>query len=370
MKKIINNSYKNRGIEKAVLAFLTFLILLSCNKDKDFGEQVNDNSLPYSKTIGIYVVNEGNFGSGNSSVSFIDLVNQQTLNHIFFNANQRPLGDVAQSITLYKNKAYIVVNNSAKIEVVDMDDFKSLATIEGFVSPRHLLFINTRKAYVSDLYSNKISIINPDNNSITGQIDVKASTEEMRMVNNRVFAINWTGNRVFVIDCLNDSLVKTLVVTQEPNSMVIDKDSMIWILSSGGYLHQEIPSITKINPFTLLVEQEFEFDNQLLSPSSLSINGSGDTLFYINNGICKTSIYSPNLSVKPFIEKKSYNFYKTAVDPNNHSVYVTEAVDFVQSGYLFSFTKQGEKLDSFKLSIIPSQIVFNQTCCNADQSEN
>src|SRR6478609_285942 len=63
---------------------------------------------------GVYVVCEGNYGSGNSTISFY---NKGTVaNDIFKAANGRPIGDQAQSITIYKDKAYVLVQNSGKIE--------------------------------------------------------------------------------------------------------------------------------------------------------------------------------------------------------------------------------------------------------------
>ena len=58
---------------------------------------------------------------------------------MFFQTNGTPLGDVVQSITQFNNNAYVVVNNSNKIEVIDITNFSSIATITGFTSPRYFL---------------------------------------------------------------------------------------------------------------------------------------------------------------------------------------------------------------------------------------
>jgi len=56
-------------------------------------------------------------------------------------------------MTIQGNNAYIVVNNSGKIEVVSRNDLKSVAIINGLVSPRYISFVNEKKAYVTSLYS-------------------------------------------------------------------------------------------------------------------------------------------------------------------------------------------------------------------------
>src|SRR5688500_3555288 len=99
------------------------LILSSCEKDEP-----EDDTPVVINTTGIFVVNEGGFNAGNSSISFLNVITNVMTNNVFESVNGFPLGDVAQSMTLHKGKGYAVVNNSAKIEVVNATNFVSLAT--------------------------------------------------------------------------------------------------------------------------------------------------------------------------------------------------------------------------------------------------
>ena len=73
-------------------------------------------------------------------------------NNIFSQINSFQLGDVVQSMNIIDEKAYIVVNNSSKIEVANIDSMNSIATIQGLISPRYIPNANavlTRESSIS-----------------------------------------------------------------------------------------------------------------------------------------------------------------------------------------------------------------------------
>ena len=110
-----------------------FLTLSSCVKDQPTEEE---ESALITSGNGVYIINEGNFQFGNASVSYYDVDTKTLKEDIYKTANSIALGDVAQSMAVLNNKAYIVVNNSSKIEVVNAQTFVSVATIAGLPSPR------------------------------------------------------------------------------------------------------------------------------------------------------------------------------------------------------------------------------------------
>ena len=87
---------------------------------------------------GVFVVNEGQFLAANASVSFIDPEADSVYNHIFFQANQVPLGDVANSMSIWQDDAYIVVNNSGKVYRASRYDMNYKGKLTGLVSPRYI----------------------------------------------------------------------------------------------------------------------------------------------------------------------------------------------------------------------------------------
>src|SRR5690242_14997007 len=119
---------KSRLLRFCVFVF-ALIAIQSCNNDP----------LPQVQpgAEGYFVVNEGGFGNSNTSISFYDRSANTMTNDVFAKKNGRPLGDQTQSLTVLDGKAYIVVQHSGKIEVINADDFSSVNTIsDGLESPR------------------------------------------------------------------------------------------------------------------------------------------------------------------------------------------------------------------------------------------
>ncbi len=88
------------------------------------------------------MLNEGLFGQGNSSVSFIDPAAGEASHNIFSEVNGVDLGDTASDIGFYEDFAFIVVNVSNTIEIVEKGTFTSVATIDTELeNPRKIAFL-------------------------------------------------------------------------------------------------------------------------------------------------------------------------------------------------------------------------------------
>ena len=90
---------------------------------------------------GVFVTNEGPFGSGTGTISFYSRSSGSVSNDIFGAKNGYPLGNIVQSMEIYNSNAYIVVNNAGKVEVADGNTFAASGAITGFTNPRYFLGI-------------------------------------------------------------------------------------------------------------------------------------------------------------------------------------------------------------------------------------
>jgi YVTN family beta-propeller protein len=340
-------------------------MISSCDNKDDFGE-INTQGSKYNAGDGVFILNEGNFGQGNGSLSFLRFDSSKIENDIFFQTNNRPLGDVPFSMSIIGENAWIAVNNSAKIEIVALKDLSQVATIEGFSSPRFILEVAENKAYVSDLYGDEISVLDTKNYSISGKISLGYSSEQMVLANDLVFVAFWSNyafpafenNKVFIINPANDQLTDSIEVGKEPNSMVVDKNMKIWVLCSGGFMNEEIPTLQQINPETLEVKVIFTFGDIQSSPSSLCINGTRDTLFFINSGIYRMSIAENKVPELPLIPEQEHLYYQISVDPKTSDIYATDAIDYQQNGLILRYKPDGTFIDFHHAGIIPGQMIF------------
>jgi YVTN family beta-propeller protein len=315
---------------------------------------------------GVFIVNQGNFTAGNASLSYFESATSKLTNDLFYEVNDAPLGDVAQSISIVGDLAYIVINNSGNIYVIDRKTAEFKGKISQLTSPRFFLKINDQKAYVSDLASNSISIVNPESYELTDAINVNRSTENMVLIGNKAYVAHWSGylqaiknNQVLIIDTETDALIDSIQVGVEPNSMVVDRDQNLWVLCSGGYDNEEIPSLWKINVLDKNVIKKFEFDDISLSPFNLLMNGTGDELLYLNNGVYSMSVNDGTLPENPMISQDGKYFYALGIDPQNSDIYVSDALDYNKNGLVYRYDYTGSMLDSFEVGIIPGAFGFN-----------
>jgi YVTN family beta-propeller protein len=145
------------------------------------------------------------------------------------------LGDVFQSIAMANGKAYFVVNNSQKIEVVDPSTYKSIATINGFTSPRYLQAVNPNKAYVTEYYANAIRIVDLNTNAIIGSIPLNGWCDEMVLVDEKVYVTNFKRDYVYIINTADDSIADSVKVVEAPLSIQVDAQHKVWVLSNTYY---------------------------------------------------------------------------------------------------------------------------------------
>ncbi|HDO28199.1 MAG TPA: YncE family protein [Bacteroidetes bacterium] len=343
-----------------ILFIAVAIMAVSCKKD-------NNNTPDNSLGDGVFVLNQGNFNSANASLSYFKPSGNTITNDLFFSVNHVPLGDVAQSITSLGNTSYLVVNNSGLVYVIDNRTAKVLGSITGLSSPRYMLLINENKAYITDLYSTGITIINPSTYEITGTVDVGRTTEEIVMVGNKAFAANWSAfgqtvknNKILVVDTQQDVFVDSIQVGVEPNSLVVDKDNNVWVLCSGGYDNEEYPTLWKIDALTHQTVDTLTFAKLKSSPDNLNINGTGDMLYFLNKGVYQFSIDSTALPAEPFIKEQSNrHFSYLGIDPVSGDIYASDPLDYQLNGFIYRFKENGITLSKNEAGIVPGAFGFN-----------
>ena len=219
---------------KCLQVFLPLALLFSCS------DPTNSDPDPEFFASGAFILNEGNWGHSNGSLSFYDFDTKSIQNNIFENVNGRTLGDVVHSMTIVDSLGFIVVNNSNKIEIISVKTWKSKGTINmpDGSSPRNLVQVSPTKAYVTNLYANNISIINLGDFTINGSINVGANPEEIVVLEGKAFVANsglGFGNTVSVIDIALDQVSKIINVGDNPVSVAIDSENRVHVFCAGSY---------------------------------------------------------------------------------------------------------------------------------------
>lgn len=340
-------------MKKNLLLVFFIVLAVSCikNQDKPTGTFLTGD--------GIFVLNEGNFMGGNGSLSYYSYDSSKIYNDLFSYTNDRPLGDVPYSMQLLNSLAYIVVNNSGKIEVINKSTLESVATIKNLISPRNISPVSSTKAYVTSMYSDSLIKLDLTSNSVSGYINLRRTSESIVIVGNKAYVAKWVGgNEIMVINTSTDQVTDSIEVGIEPESMVVDKNNTLWVLCNGGWTRENFAELISINTTTNDVDKRIVFPTKLASPSSLTIDGKGETLYYLETGVRKMSITDSALPSEPFIPSLGHTLYKIGINPENGDIFVTDAVDYSQSGHVYYYKSDGTQVSDLLADIIPGFMCF------------
>ena len=343
-------------IKSSVLLSILMVFIFSCN-EKDKPPLLSD----IAKNEGFFLVNEGTFGFGNASLNYINLKDESknTGNDLFYNANNRKVGDVFQSMNYINGNLWLVLNNSGKIEIVNSQNFKSIASIKNLKSPRYSLEIIPGKVYVSDLNSNYINIINSVDFTKTGEIKCVGWTEEMLLFEQKVWITNHNSNYLYVINPQNDVITDSIKLAWGGSSLLSDKYGKIWVLCSGDIIKNKTGGLFCINAKNLKIEKEILFDKTDFNPFKLKQTENNDSIMFICKGIYKFSKNDNNLPLLPFIkELTGSSFYGLTIDKNDGNIFVADAYDYVSNGKIHKYSASGNFLKSYKAGVVPSDFLW------------
>lgn len=321
---------------------------------------------------GIFVINEGNFGSGNASISFIDTNLENVTNNVFSSVNDgEALGDTGQSMAFYENYAFIVVNVSNKIEVVERTTFERVATIdEGLVNPRYVAFANGN-AYVTNwgdggnAGDDYIAVIDVESFEIEENIGVAEGPERILSDAERLYVAHQGGwsfnNTISVIDATSNTMVESITVGDVPNSMEIAQGSL-WISSGGlpSYAEQETAGrISQVDLVTLEVVNNYEFPNATDHPSNLTVE-EGQVFYTLGNSLYTFSTNEDELPEEALLVMEEVSQPRD-LEVQGNRIYVTSASsDYTGNGALFVYDlTDASLLNELEVGIIPGGIYFN-----------
>jgi len=348
-------------MKRAISILAIALVVLSCKKDNNFGPQYSEDAPTQIEKVlnGVLVLNEGNFGFGNSSLSVIDFKTQQIQNKVFEGANQKKLGDVAQSILVVDSLAFIAVNNSNSIFVVGITDFKQIKEIKVTGAPRYLVRYKN-EILVSTMGANALFSISLSDYSLTKKVSLSnwGWLEEMQIQGDKLYACNRTKNKIDLVNLETNQLESQIIVGKDPESIVADSSGDVWVLCTGGFdkNDREKASIYKIRESSSTLM--FRFADIENSPTRLRMSKSGDKLYFINNGLYQFSLNSIGEPVSILAQSSGQVFYGLGINPANGNLFLTNAKDYQSSGEILELDGNASVIQKFNTGFIPQAMGF------------
>ena len=316
---------------------------------------------------GVIIVNEGNFLDADGSLSFYDQDDNEVINNVYSQANNgAALGDVVQSVWVHDNKAYIIVNNSNKIEVVNSNTMEKITSIQANY-PRYMTVANG-KGYVTQWGENfgapSVLVIDLSTNAITKTISTEAGSEQIVTANNKVYVSNNWTNSISVIDPFTDA-IKTTIITDYYgiSGLTIDANNNVWGVyegSSDWTTGEEFNdgAFVRVNTADDFVDLSLSLEMNI--GRNITMDATRNVLLYYKG----TNAYAVNVSATEFEaiqiidEPNAISFYGIGVDPSNGDIYLADSKGFQGNGSIYRYSLTGTKIESFDAGRGPNGFVF------------
>ncbi|MGB0931329.1 MAG: DUF5074 domain-containing protein [Chitinophagales bacterium] len=356
-------------------AFLVLFVLClasSCVKEDD------DSPLPppvetplYAK--GVLIPSEGQFGSGSGAVSFYDRETNVVENEIFARVNTESLGSVVQSVNVFQDKIFVVVNGANKVVQANAETFSLEGTITGLEQPRHFLGVDDDVSYVSqwgaDGLTSSVAIVQTANLAIINTIPTPSGADKMLLVADKVWVLCSGGfgreNKVAIINIVKGEVVAEVEVRFAPRSITKDANGKIWVACTGNVYDEndnENGALIRINANTFMIEeildlgstvQDFNFD--------MVTNNTKTDLFYNFGGaIYRQPIGEATVDTTPFINGSNVlSLYGLSYDSVSNALYISDAKDFASDGEIQRYdADSGAFIDAFTVKVAPNGNCF------------
>ena len=186
----------------------------------------------------VLILNEGNFFSGNGTIDVFN-IREGTSETAAYQA----IATVQQAVH-YQDNIYLVTNAPDRLDVLNTDleleqsvdqgldnpiDFAAIGNL-GFIS--NWGDINTAFTDTPDSF---IAIVDLDNNTVIDSVLLSARPQGLLAYDDKLFIANEGGSTVSVLDPADLSLVE-INVPSGPSDLVVDSESMLWVLCTSGNL--------------------------------------------------------------------------------------------------------------------------------------
>ena len=341
---------------------LIALVAVSCKKNDP---TIKDN-LPLHD--GMMVLCEGLYQQNNSTLSFVNFNTNQALNNFFFNTSKRALGDTGNDMKRYGGKVYAIMNGSSTVEVISGVTgvtIKQISMMNGSVpkQPRSVAFYED-KILVS-CYDGFVDVIDTTTYEIEQRIQVGSNPEGLAVSNDKLYVANSGGlnypnldSTVSVVNLTNFTEETKITVGLNPSSVEVDDQGDIYVITRGDFA--SVPSrLHKLNPGTNAVTH-FTFD-----ASSITRMNSNFLIGYADfaSGENRVALFNPGTDVvtnASCIDLSGVQtLYGIAYHAGRNRIYISDAMDFVTTGYVFEFDPStGAQTQSYHVGLNPSKIVF------------
>lgn len=346
-------------MRRVFVILVSLMILTSCQKD----EEQSGNDLGVVADQSFFVLNEGAFGQGNASLCVMD-AKEETYCDAFSMINEVDLGDVLQSASIVDEDLFLVVNGSDIIWRVDLPSLQVKDMITGMGSPRKVIKVANRKAYISDFTSEKIHILDLETNMLDGAIAFNGWSEDMEVTNGEVWFANpelFGGPRtekIFIADPDSDTVTDSIVVGRNPVAIEVDDEGIVWALASGNPFNGDDAILVKIDPLSRDTLKSWNLPGAYYG--KLALENDGDHLAILLDKVYVMEVSTEQIARLDGFGQEIMTPYGIAFDKRyDNNLWITDARDYSSPGKVYRIDLSTFKIvEERPVGINPNDLVF------------
>ena len=379
-------------MKRHLIIYITILLsIVGCRTD-DYIVYMEDEDTgaktEATEVLGMYVLNEGNMGSNKCTLDFLDLSGETAhyLRNIYAERNPnevKELGDVGNDAQIYGSKLWLVINCSNKVDVlgakdavkqgkIDVPNCRSVAFHQGYayvssyVGPVNV----SQDAPLGQVY--KIDTLTL---RTVAQVTVGYQPEELAVIGDKLYVANSGGymvpdydHTVSVIDLNTFTEERKIDVAPNLHRCRADRYGQLWVSSRGDYYGE---------PSHLCWLQK-DASGQLQRMGRIDVVVSdmcivGDSLYYMGMQFNYETMKNErmlgiiNVATHEVVNRQLTTAkeadaiiqpYGIIVNPNGRDFYLMDAKNYVSSGELLHFKKDGTFDYKVRTGDIPAHAVF------------
>lgn len=369
------------------LALLSLAASMTACRDEEvifIPETVPVTDPVFSDISGFYLLNEGNMGSNKATLDYFDYATGEYRRNIFADVNPdvpKEMGDVGNDLQIYGSRMYAVINCSNKIEVMEAATARRIGQVD-IPNVRYIAF-HEGYAYATS-YAGPVQI-NPDYEQLGYVAKIDTATmqvvdrclvgfqpDQLEILDGKIYVANSGGymvpnyeNTVSVIDLGSFTVTETIPIAINLHHIKADSKGCLWITSRGDYYDADAALYCYDTRKRRLVKK--------LDVPVSSMDLVGDSLYVVSTQWSYVSMSNQityGIVDVNTMEKVTDNFitdgteskikipYMVKVNPLTKEIFVSDARNYVNPGYLHCYSPEGVLKWSVRTGDIPAHLAF------------
>lgn len=338
--------------------FAATLLLTTACKDDEFIE--TDGGTKGAYEGGILMGIEGGFNKNQAEVSYLSADQSTFLENIFATNNANlPLGDILQTIAFKDDKAFLVVNNSNKVDVVDRYTFKKTTTFQ-VEQPRGIAFTGNYVYVTSNDFFSKyeVNVYNASTFAPVKKLSFNRYAEKIVNVGDQIVVQTDgstyestppyneipSGHTITTINSATNTVDKTITLTDNGIiSDLVSGNGYAYVLSTGNSDSYIYEIDAKSGTFTT---------SKLTGIRASKLRFSDNKLYFADSdgNIYSKGTAATTTATKLFKYSKTTGLYLYGFNIIDDKIYISD-VNFNGPSKIFIYSMQGTLTKTFSAGV-------------------